>query len=305
MVDLTHQLIIIVCIVLYSNKKVMNVKKIGLIWVLTIPLFIGIVIASYSGFFTPGFYSLETLSWQVQSKGQDLVDLFVAAPILLITAWLAFKGSKMAFLAWGGVNLFLVYTFIIYCFDVQFNSLFLIYCSCLGLAVYSLLFFLYKLIAGPDEAGIQRIKLFRITSIYFLVLAILFYGLWLSNILPALMNGSIPKEITELGLPTNPVHVIDLSVLLPALFIIGILLWKNNSIGVQLAPVILVFFILMNITIALLNYLMGEFLLTTNTSITWMMSGLALFSMVLGYQYLAVFKQLRLSSSKSQLSRYD
>src|SRR5688572_782411 len=112
-----------------------------IIWLLTIPLFAGVVVSSLMGLYTPSFYNQETVNWEIQCRGQDIVDLFIVAPVLLISALLAARGIKIAFLVWAGTNLYLAYTFLIFSFAVHFNNLFLIYCLNLGLAVYSLLFF--------------------------------------------------------------------------------------------------------------------------------------------------------------------
>src|SRR4051812_42515598 len=91
-----------------------------------------VVIASCAGLLTPGFYAAESLNWQAQSVGQDMVDLFLVVPCLLITSVRAYKGSRTAAKLWGGVVFYLTYTFVLYCFDVHFNRLFVVYCICLG-----------------------------------------------------------------------------------------------------------------------------------------------------------------------------
>src|SRR5450631_1289659 len=105
--------------------------------ILTMLLTAFTVIASCVGLFTPSFYSTETLNWQAQSVSQDFIDLVLIAPCLLITSILARRNNKIAILIWGGVLLYLTYTFVIYCFDIHFNKLFILYCFCLGLSFYS------------------------------------------------------------------------------------------------------------------------------------------------------------------------
>lgn len=265
-----------------------------LIWLLTTPLFAGVVFASINGFYSPDFYKQETLNWEVQCTGQDILDLFLVSPVLLISAFFAARNVKIAFLVWAGTNLYLAYTFLIFCFSVHFNSMFLVYCLNLGLAAYSLLFFFYHLSREQFDFILRKL-LFRTTAMYFLIIAIMFLGLWLSGIIPAILNNTVPIEIQDIGIATNPVHVIDLSMLLPAIFVTGILLWKNSPAGVMLAPVFLAFLVLMNITIALLNFMMGQVLLATNPAITWVMIGLAIFSLILGYQFISVFGKRNIS----------
>ena len=47
-------------------------------------------------------------------------------------------------------------------------------------------------------------------------------------------------------------HVLDLALVLPGVFIVGILLSRRLPLGVMLAPVVLVFFILMDLTITVI-----------------------------------------------------
>jgi hypothetical protein len=84
------------------------------------------------------------------------------------------------------------------------------------------------------------------------VISVVFYFTWLSDILPAIINSAVPTSIHEAGLLTNPVYVLDLAIFLPLVFVTGILTLKGNSFALNLAPTLLVFFILMDVTIAAL-----------------------------------------------------
>jgi hypothetical protein len=89
-------------------------------------------------------------------------------------------------------------------------------------------------------------------GVYFLIISVLFYFLWLSEIVPAIISATVPKSVSDAGLFTNAVHVIDLSIVLPCIFITGVLVLKRNILGFILAPIMLTFFILMDITIGFL-----------------------------------------------------
>jgi hypothetical protein len=261
-----------------------------IILLLSLPLSALIIIASSIGLFTPEFYSAETTNWQAQSIGQDFVDLFLVTPCLLISAILAGRSNRNAQLIWGGVLLYVTYTFMIYCFDVHFNNLFIVYCLCLGLSFYSLVYFLFTLNTERKKADFENKIVFRITGIYFIIISILFYFLWLSEIIPAILKNKIPKSVVEAGLFTNAVHVLDLSLILPAIFITGILLLKRNPLGVFLAPPLLTFFVLMDITIGTLVIIMKTKGLEAELSVTLMMIVLAVISLIL---LIAYFRSLK------------
>jgi len=58
----------------------------------------------------------------------------------------------------------------------------------------------------------------------------------MAEIVPALIYNTIPNSVVETGLITNAVHVIDLSIVLPGIFITGISLLLGKSSGFILAP---------------------------------------------------------------------
>lgn len=77
---------------------------------LSLPLAVLLIYAGVHGLFLPGFYRAETLNWQAQCIGQDAIDLFLIAPVLIFTSILA-RQNKTAFLLSSGVNVYLIYTF--------------------------------------------------------------------------------------------------------------------------------------------------------------------------------------------------
>ena len=97
-----------------------------------------VLLASASGIFLTNTYARETTSWAVQGIGQDIVNL-VAVVVLFIAAYFVNKGSVKAFLVWSGVLLYLIYAYVIYAFDIHFNSLFLVYVASVGLSFMRLL----------------------------------------------------------------------------------------------------------------------------------------------------------------------
>lgn len=271
----------------------LNANRSKVILWLSIPLAILVIIASVSGLVIPGFYAAETPNWQAQSLGQDIADLFLVTPALVVTAFLAYKNRKGAILLWAGIVAYLLYTFVIYCFAVHFNELFILYCASLGLSFFSLFWFFITRSSGSFSAENYKAVPRRVISVYFFVLASLFYFLWLSEIIPAIAKNEVPQSIKEAGVFTNPVHVIDLSVFLPGIFITGILLFKKRRLGYIVAPILLTFFILMDITIGGLIVVMKAKGLEGSYVLTGVMGGLAVISAVLLVVYIKRINTVR------------
>src|SRR5437763_3408097 len=173
-----------------------------------------VLVASFAGLFLKNTYARETTSYALQSVGQD-IENSVAAVALLIMIYFVSKGSVKAFLVWLGVLLALIYSYAIYAFAVHFNSLFLVYVAILGLSFYTLVGSLIHLHLDSLQPNFAANTKTRPVSVFLLVVAILFYLQWLSEDILALVAGKIPPSVIENGLLTNPVHVLDLALLLP------------------------------------------------------------------------------------------
>jgi hypothetical protein len=65
--------------------------------------------------------------------------------------------------------------------------------------------------------------------------------LWLSEIVPDLLAGRPSTSATTWDVPTDPVHVLDLAVFLPAICASGVLLLRRHRIGYDSAPGSLIF----------------------------------------------------------------
>jgi len=221
--------------------------KNGWLW-LTFPIAILLAIAAGGGVFSSGLYR-DTPYFIAQAVGQDMISLTVVLPVLIVTAFFSSRGSPRARLVWLGGLVYLVYTYVVAAFDVSFNALFLVYVALLGCS-------LYALISGFVAADLVGIKAcftektpVKTVSIYLAVLAVLFYFMWLSEIIPALVAGAIPQSIRDNGTPTNAVHVLDMAWILPAFGITAVSLWRKQAVGYTLAGAILSYSVLLILAI--------------------------------------------------------
>jgi hypothetical protein len=203
-----------------------------------------ITLAAGGGLFINGLYR-DNPYFVAQAVGQDFISLAVVLPTLIVTALLASRGSPSARLIWLGGLVYLVYTYVVAAFDVRFNSLFLVYVALLGCS-------LYALIGGLVTADMSGIKAcftektpVKIVSIYLAMLTVLFYFVWLSEIVPALVVGEIPQSIRDNGTPTNAVHVLDIAWILPAFGFTAVRLLRKQALGYILAGVLLSYSVLL------------------------------------------------------------
>lgn len=189
--------------------------------------------------FEESIYGHETADWAAQSVGQDIANL-VAFPVMLVAAFLASRGSMRWFLVWMGLLAYSAYTYAIYAFALHFGPLFLAWVAVFGLSVYSLIGAVTSVDARTVRDSMIRGTGQRFASGLLIGIGSLFTLMWLSETLPPMLQGSTPETLREVGLVTNPVHVLDLALLLPALIMAGVLLRKDRPFGYVLAPVLLV-----------------------------------------------------------------
>jgi hypothetical protein len=185
----------------------------------------------------------------VQAIAQDLVDLVLVAPLIVISAIAVRRGSVPTYPIWLGALTFTVYNYIIYTFAIHFGPLFLVWLAVLGLGTYALIGGLLAIDSASVTARASGAGPRRTAGWFLIVVGAAFALLWLMDIVQALRAGVIPPAAADLGLPTNPVHVLDLALFLPAAIAVGASLLRSAPAGVVLGPALLLFLALTGVPI--------------------------------------------------------
>ncbi len=206
----------------------------------TVPIGLLLLIAAGSGLFIRDLYR-DNPYFATQAVAQDFISLAVALPVLAVTAVLGGRGSLRAWLIWMGCLAYLIYTYVVAAFDDKFNALFLVYVALLGCSLYALIWGLATADLAALRARFSGRAPVRAVSAYLAALAVLFYSLWLKEIIPALLAGAIPQSIRDNGTPTNAVHVLDMAWILPAFGLAAVNLWRRKALGYALAGILLTY----------------------------------------------------------------
>jgi hypothetical protein len=198
-----------------------------------------LAIASIAGVAWPGLYRDPDVI-AAQAIGQDWVTLLLAVPALAIGLVAARRGSRLARIVALGVLGYAAYAYALYAFGTRHNELFLVYVAILGLSVWGLVAGLAAESAAARLAPRVPPRLaWRWIGGLFIALAVVFAGIWLSEIIPALVRGETPRTVQEWGTPTNGVHVLDLGFVLPILAWTGVRLWRREPAAVVVGGVLL------------------------------------------------------------------
>ncbi len=183
-----------------------------------------------------GLYFYDTVSSTAQMQGNDLITLMIGLPLLVISAWMAFRGSLRGRLILTGTLGFILYTYMSMCALASFNVLFLVYVALFALSLYA---FILSMMSFDLNDLPQRFsdKLPRgwIVGLMFVV-AIFLSLAWLGRIFAALQPDAIPAlENTT----TMVIQFMDLGLIAPAAVLGGILLLRRSAWGYLLAAIMM------------------------------------------------------------------
>jgi hypothetical protein len=188
------------------------------------------------------------------ARGTDVIILFVALPMLVVSMVLAQRDSLRAQLTWVGTLSYIAYNAVIFAFATAFNPLFLSYVATLSLAVWSLITFLIRVEVSAIRAHFNKETPVRVFAVYLVVISLLFFMTWMKQIIPALFDSVAPAFLAGTIMLTSPVHVLDLGFLLPLGFLGAVWLWQRKPWGYLLAGLLLVMMTIETTSIAVDQY---------------------------------------------------
>ena len=177
-------------------------------------------------------------------RGTDAVVLFVCVPVLLIAlAWYR-RGSLRGGLLLTSMLAFFLYNSASMAFGAAYNNILLLYIISFSLGFFATIL-AFQNIDLETLAARTSPKLPRIWIAVFLFIAGLSLLVWLMDIVVALLSGTVPLTLGPYT--TEATYVIDLGIILPTVYLAGILVLRRNPLGTMLASIL----ITVNVTIGL------------------------------------------------------
>jgi hypothetical protein len=183
-----------------------------------------------------GLYYYDTVSSVAQMQGNDLITLVVGLPLLIVSTWLVLRGSLRGRLLLTGTLGFILYTYMSMATLAAYNRLFLVYITIFTLSLYAFILSLmsFDLKKLPSHFS-PKLPHGWIAGLLFVVAGFLSMA-WLGRIVPPLFQNQTPAlENTT----TLVIQFMDLSLIVPAAILGGILLLRRNAWGYLLASVLL------------------------------------------------------------------
>lgn len=166
-------------------------------------------VAAAAGLGLDGLYrdnALVVAAW----KGNDLVTLLLAVPLLVGGLIHAGRGSKRGHLITLGLLAYAAYSYAFYLFGAAFNHLFLVY---VGVLAFSTLGLIGGLASGrlrPSARQLRIGRMDRVTGWLILAVAGTLGLFWTGTSLHFVVTGQVPAMVTATGHPTNVTGALDL-----------------------------------------------------------------------------------------------
>jgi len=187
-----------------------------------------------------GIYGHMSSDVAIQGIAQDYITLFIALPLLIISL-IGFSRARpqSLFVLAGTIGYFFV-TYLFYTAMGMYNIMFLIYVSLLCLSFFGIY------LSIRDIFQIKRLNFsanrvpYKFVGWFLIVNSVLIAVLWLSIIIPPLVDGTIyPIELQHYT--TLIVQGFDLGLLLPTCFVSGVLFLKKTLQGLIYGTIYVIF----------------------------------------------------------------
>jgi hypothetical protein len=190
------------------------------------------LIQSALGLFMPGMYAKDTTWGRAVFLGNDLVNLFLFTPLLIIALILLKRGTDKGRLFWLGIQALITYDYIYYPLGVVYNNYFLLYVSILGVSLYSFVFGILSFDLSKYQKYIPGKRVKITASVLMLAFALVFVFLWIGRWIMFLVTGKLDMEGVSM------ISTFDLLTLAVPLVLSTIWLLKGEGRGYVLAIVL-------------------------------------------------------------------
>jgi len=233
-----------------------------------------------------GLYRHMSADVAIQGIAQDYVTLFIGIPLLLLGLFYWRKGMVKAKFLLTGVLLYFFLTYLFYTAMAMYNEMFLAYVLLLSCSFFALIMNLISFDYGNPT--FKSDKTIRIASYFLLINSMLIALLWLSIVLPPLINMTIYPNGLE-HYTTLIVQGFDLGIFLPLGFVSAFLALKKTNSG-YIFTTLYVIFLSILMTALTSKIVFMAYAGANVIPAIFIMPVIALFSTILSFQLLRQLK---------------
>lgn len=185
-----------------------------------------------------GLYRYDTLFMAATNRGNDLIVLLLAIPLLVYSTLLYWRGSLRGGLLLLGTLVCFFYLYFSYAFGIAFNPLFLIY-----VALYSASLFAFVLLFTSIDRQLLVKHLapdlpYRAIALFMFVSGLATLAIWLQLLWHDLALNQLSALIGVYS--TKITDALDFGLITPATFIAGVLILRRKPLGYLIAFALLI-----------------------------------------------------------------
>jgi len=207
------------------------------------------VVAAAGTFFVPGVLR-GTAVMNGSARGTAIVMLAAGLPLLMVSMYVASRGSIRARVVWLGAVAYFLYNSVMFILGTPFNQLYLVYEAMLGLSTWSAVFVIRTIDLGSFRQRFSASLPARAIALYMLAIVTLNTLVWLRGAVPGVLSSSPPAILEGTGLVTVPTYDQDFAFWLPLTATAAIWMWRGQVWGHLITGAMLVYFIVEGVGVA-------------------------------------------------------
>jgi hypothetical protein len=187
-----------------------------------------VVASSVLGLVVDGLY--HEGAWAAEAfRGGDLVSLVVATPLLAYALVRTMRGSLRWPAVWIGVLGYCVYDYAFYAYGAHFNDAFLLHIVAMSAALFAIVLGLPSLDWRAVGERFRNDRWAGWIGFVLIAVGVLQGVVWIVLILRYVFTGELLQEIPVTG--QHVIFALDLTLMMPALVVAGVLLARRTTIG--------------------------------------------------------------------------
>jgi hypothetical protein len=198
--------------------------------------------------FGEGLYRNDTLMAGAAFRGTDAITLVVALPLLAISYWFSQGGSLRGHFLLTAVMSYFLYNATQMAFAAAYNNLFLVYIAYFSASLFGFILSFTAIKVDTLPARVTAGVPYRGIAIFLFVTGLAPLLLWGSELVIALLHKQTPPLLGSYT--TLITHAVDLAVIVPTVYLAGVLLLRRAPLGYLLAFIILTLLALIGLVVA-------------------------------------------------------
>lgn len=182
----------------------------------------------------------------INNLATDWFNILIILPLLIATLFLISKNNLLALLLWPGLLLYFVFIYLFYLISISFQWISLSYLVITPLSGYTTIGIVGKINSEKTFGYLEQLVPTTFAGGLLILFGVFFILLDIGNIINSLDSQSI------IPLDTYVPWIVDFTVGIPLLLIVGVIIIQKKQLGYVLGPGLLLYVILLDLGVSIL-----------------------------------------------------